>query len=141
MSRYMPTTNLQPILQALVRTLRANATLKAAVAGFWEGSAPAGTTYPYVTYHHAGGGDYWEFGSVTKKPVVAIQVWSSDQVEARNLDQLIINTLWDAELSIEQQSTLLCRREGDISDANPDGTGQKVYQVGGYYRIWSDIVL
>ena len=64
----MPTTNIQPIFQALIRTLRTNVPLKGAVAGFWEGAAPAGTDYPYVTYHLAGGGDYWEFGSVTKKP-------------------------------------------------------------------------
>jgi hypothetical protein len=134
----MPPTNLQPIFQALVRTLRANAALKAAVAGFWEGAAPAGTDYPFVTYHHAGGGDDWYMGSVTKKPKVAIQVWGDDQVEARNLDQLIINTLWDAELSIDQQSTLLCRRTADISQSNAEGSGQKIYQVGGIYTIWSD---
>lgn len=129
--------NIQPIFQALIRTLRSNATLKAAVAGFYEGAAPAGTAYPYVTYHLAGGGDTWEFGDVTKKPVVAVQVWGDDQVEARNLDQLCLDTLWDAELSIDQQSTLLCRRVHDISNVNAEGSGQKVYQVGGMYRIWS----
>lgn len=137
----MPPSNIQPIFQALVRTLRTNASLKDAVAGFYEGAAPAGTTYPYVTYHLAGGGDKWAWGSVTKKPVVAVQVWSDDQVEARNLDQLCLNTLWDTELSIDQQSTLLCRRTSDISNANAEGSGQKVYQVGGMYRIWSDQTL
>jgi hypothetical protein len=133
----MPTT-LQPIFQALVRTLRTNASLKDAVAGFWEGAAPAGTPYPFVTYHHAGGGDMWSWGSVMKKPIIAIQVWGDDQVEARNLDQLILDTLWDTELSIDQQSTLLCRRTGDISQSNAEGSGQKIYQVGGRYTIWTD---
>ena len=132
-----PPSTIQPIFQALIRTLRTNATLKAAVAGFYEGAAPAGTAYPYVTYHLAGGGDSWEWGDVTKKPIVAVQVWGDDQVEARNLDQLILDTLWDAELSIDQQSTLLCRRTSDISNANAEGSGQKVYQNGGMYRIWS----
>jgi hypothetical protein len=118
-----------------------NATLKAAVTLFAEGAAPAGTVYPFVTYHLAGGGDDWEFGSVTKKPVVAIQVWSDDQVEARNLDQLILDTLWDTELSIDQQSTLLCRRDTDLSSVNAEGSGQKVYQVGGMYVIWSGLTL
>lgn len=133
----MPPSNIQPIFQALIRTLRANATLKAAVTAFSEGGAPAGSVFPYVTYHLAGGGDDWEFGSVTKKPVVAIQVWSDNQVEARNLDQLILDTLWDAELAIDQQSTLLCRRDTDLSSASSEGAGQKVYQVGGMYQIWS----
>ena len=130
--------NIQPIFQSLVRILRSNAALKAAVAGFYEGAAPAGTSLPFVSYHLAGGGDTWTFGSVTKKPLIAIQVWSHDQVEARNLDQLCLNTLWDAELAIDQQSTLLCRRMSDISLVNTDGAGQKVYQVGGMYRVWSD---
>lgn len=133
--------NIQPIFQALVRTLRANAALKAAVAGFYEGAAPAGTAYPYVTYHLAGGWDDWAFGSVTKKPVVAIRAWSNDQVEARNLDQAVLDTLWDTELSVDQQSTLLCRRTLDISSSDVDGTGHRVYQVGGMYQIWTDQTL
>lgn len=133
--------NIQPIFTALIRALRANVALKAAVAGFWEGAAPDGTEYPYVTYHLSGGGDDWSFGSVTKKPTLVIQVWASDQVEARNLDQSINDTLWDNELAIDGQSTLLCRRTRDISLVNTDGTGAKVYQVGGYYYIWSDSLI
>jgi hypothetical protein len=137
----MPTTNIQPIFQALVRTLRADTALKAAVTGFWEGAAPAGTDYPFVTYHLAGGGDDWLMGSVTKKPLVMIQVWSDDQVQARTLDQLITDVLWDTDLGIDQQSTILCRRVIDVSDSNAIGSGQKIYQVGGTYSIWSDVSL
>lgn len=126
-----------PVARALVQTLRTNATLKAALTGMYEGVAPNGTGLPFLTYSFLGGTAAWQWGSVVNRPRFSVNVWATDNVEARTLDQLVNDTLWDVDLGVEQQSTLLCRRMYDVSDVLDVGHGRKVFQVGGVYQIWT----
>lgn len=128
-----------PIARAIVQTLRGNVALKAALTGgIHEGIAPIGTNYPWLTYGLHYGPTERAWGSVLLTPGWDIFVFSRDQVEARNLDQLVMEALDDAALSIEGQSTLLCRRILDMSSADVDEEGEKVYQVGGVFETWAD---
>jgi hypothetical protein len=132
-------TGTAPIARALVQALRANATLKAALGNeFHEGIAPIGTQYPWLVYGLQYGPMDYAWGSLTIPSGFHIMVVSRDQVEARNLDQLVVETLHDAALPVDGQSTLFSRRILDLSSADVDDEGQKVYEVGGIHEIWTD---
>ncbi len=135
----MARTTVAPIARAIVQILRADAALKAALTGgIHEGIAPIGSKFPWLTYAMHYGPSVSAWGSTMLTPGWDIFVFSRDQVEARNLDQLVVDILQDAELSVEGQSTLLCRRVLDMSSADIDDEGQKVYQVGGVFETWTD---
>jgi len=73
-------------------------------------------------------------------------VVSDDQVVAHSLDEAILNGLKDVALNTyfepsSGQSTLFFKRVGDTSFAGRDGEGEKVYQIGGTYVLWSDQAL
>lgn len=133
----MAITTSAPIDQALVAKLRSNLTLKAQVSGFHEGIAPQGTPYPFITYHTqyapyepVWGGELIEAGYV-------VNVWAENSVDAKNIDTLAAQTLHYAQLSVTGQSTLICRRVGDLKSVDMDEEGKKVYSVGGLYEIWT----
>ena len=67
---------------------------------------------------------------------------SDDQVEAHTLDQLVITGLHDKVLDLDVgssgQTNLYCRRTADLSLVDLDDAGEKVYQIGGSYSIWTD---
>jgi hypothetical protein len=139
-----------PIKQALVRALRDITDLKSAVGsdGFHEGIALHDSSYPFVIYSVGVSYRSRTFGNEgVLKTSVDIRVVSSDQVEAHNLDQLILDGLEDAVLDFSgitgippgsEPSTLLCHRSYDMSFVDIDEAGNKVYQVGGNYQIWTD---
>jgi hypothetical protein len=109
--------------------------------GFHEGEAPAGTKHPWLTYSLQFGPMSYSWGSVMYPSGFTILVNSRDQVEARNLDSLVVQTLHDAALNVDGQSTLLSRRVLDLSSTDTDEEGRKVYQVGGLHEIWTDQTL
>jgi hypothetical protein len=125
------------IKQALVQTLRANTTLKAAVDGFHEGFAPAETEYPFLVYQLVNAPYDYQWGAVTLMAHFDISIWDRNSVDAGNLDALVADTLHDASLSVTGQSTLICRRVADLSSIDTDEEGQKVYRVGGTYVVWT----
>ena len=132
-------TNLAPIKQALVQKLRSNAELKSALTGsIHEGFAPTGTAYPRLTYgiHYAPLDYTWT--SMTVEVGMDVFVYSENSVEADNLDALVFATLHDAELEVNGQSTLICRRVSSLSLPDSNEEGRKIYQVGGIYEIWTD---
>lgn len=142
-------TGIGPVKQALVRSLRDITDLKSAVggSGFHEGAVLHGTAYPYVSYQIRPTRFIRQFGGEAVRVVVAdINVVSDSQVEAQNLDRLILNGLEDADLDFEgavpsgvsEPSTLLCHRVSDMTYGDIDDAGNKVYQVGGVYEIWID---
>lgn len=135
-------TGTAPIARALVQKLRANTSLKAGLTGsFHEGIAPYGTQFPWLVYTLAYGPMDYQWGSMLIPAGYDIVVFSRDQVEARNLDALVAQTLHDADLSVDGQSTLLSRRVNDLSSADVDEEGLKVYGVGGTYEFWTDQTL
>lgn len=134
-------TGIAPVKQALVKALRANAALKAAVNNeFHEAVAPPKTDYPFVVYqvHYSVPSYYW--GGVTTKIGFDVFLLSDDQVEAHNLDQLIIDSLFDANLDLGSsgQRVLYCRRISDLSSADLDESGRRIYQMGGLHEVWTD---
>jgi hypothetical protein len=136
----MPT-GIAPVKQALVKALRANAALKAAVSNeFHEAVAPADVDYPYVIYqvHSAPRDRYW--GGETLRVTFDVFVLSDDQVEAHNLDQLVLEALTEPvlDLGTSGQRQLFCRRTMDLSSVDLDSAGQKVYQMGGLHEVWTD---
>lgn len=137
-------TGVAPIKQALVRALRDHSELYSLVGsdGINEGVEPRRGSYPFVIY---------QVVFVRRDPdhtnltlMCEMDIWSlaSDPVEASNLDQLVSDAL---EVDLGQffegsagQTSLLCERIGDMSSADVDDAGNRVYQVGGAYRIWTD---
>jgi hypothetical protein len=141
----MATTGIGPVKQALVRALRANASLIAALAdgttGINEGTNPRGAEYPHIIYNIVYSTRDWDWSGVML--VVEVDVWSvsDSQVEAHNLDQLVNEALEEVILQLEPssgQTGLLCRRFADLSSVDLDGASNKIYQMGGAYRIWTD---
>lgn len=138
------TTGVAPVKQALVRALRANVALKALVGsdGINEGTEPRDSGYPYIVYSltHT----YREYDGTNVSLVTDVDVWSisDDQIQAHTLDQLVSDALEEKVLDFSgittQQSSLLCRRIGDLSSLDIDGAGNRIFQMGGIYRIWTD---
>lgn len=140
------TTTSAPLLQAIVQKLKANASLMSTLTGgIHEGLAPLGTTYPFLVYQmHYSPIDYDWTGALTRTGIDLV-VHTRDQVEGRTLDQLVMDTLQDADfdfsatqLGSSGQYTLYCRRVLDLSSVDLDDKGQKVYLIGGQNEIWVD---
>ena len=138
----MATTGVAPIKQGLVQALRANVTLKALVGsdGINEGTEPRGVDYPYVIYSIVYARREWDGTGV--QLVTDVDVWSisDSQVQAHTLDQLVADALEDKVLTLTSsgQTSLLCRRIGDLSSLDFDGAGTRIYRMCGVYRIWTD---
>jgi hypothetical protein len=132
-------TGIAPVKQALVARMRASTPLKvAAKGGIHEGVAPQETEYPFISYSigFAPWGYTWD--SVIIQAPLTVSVFHTNSVEAHNLDALVLAALQEAPLAVSGQSTLICRRVGDLSSQDVDEEGKKIYQVGGRYEIWTD---
>jgi len=130
-------TGTAPVIQAVVQTLRANPTLKAAVSGFYEGMAPRGVRRPFVIYQVAYAPYQYDWTGVTLMVGMDVFVIAENSVDARNIDGLVQQALQNAALQVTGQSTLICRRMADVViPPDLDGEGKKIYQVGGTYEIW-----
>jgi hypothetical protein len=135
----MTLTGIAPIKQALVQTLRDDSVLKAALTGgIHEALAPQRTVYPFLVYslHYAPLDYIW--GSVIQTVGIDVFVFARNSVEASNLDGLVLTTLHDAQLSVSGQSTLICRRVASVSFPDVDEEGNRIFQAGGTYEIWTD---
>lgn len=139
----MATTGLAPVKQALVRALRENVALKAMVGsdGINEGIEPRGSDFPYIAYVFSSGYREWDSTNMTLMSDVDVWSVSDSQDQAHNLDQLVADSLEDKVLNFESgtgQTTLFCRRIGDLSLADFDAAGTRIYRMCGVYHIWSD---
>lgn len=137
-------TGIAPIKQALVRALRDNSALTTLVGadGIQEGVEPRGGQFPYVIYQVVFNRRDPDHTNLTLMCEVDIWSLSADQVEAHTLDQLVSDSLEvDLNDHLEGsagQTSLLVERIGDMSSADVDDAGNRVYQMGGAYRIWTD---
>lgn len=135
----MPITTIAPVMRALVQALRADTDLSAsALTGMHESIAPDATRWPFLVYNVQWSTYVYDSTNVTLKGIVTVLVVSDDQVQARNLDALVMTALHDAALTVSGQTTLYCRRTGDLSFSDVDAQGKRVYSVGGMYSIWTD---
>jgi hypothetical protein len=128
-----------PIKQAIVRRLRSNASVKAALpGGMHEGFAPEKVAYPFLVYQLIYAPIRRLWGSQQYIAGLDIRIYSDDSVVASNVDTLVLNQLDDAALVIDGQSTLLCHRVADYSGPDVDEEGRKISMVGGTYEVWTD---
>ena len=129
-----------PIQRSVVATFRGNAPLKAAiVGGIHEGFAPDRAKYPFLVYNviTAPYSDDWTGRMIVA--LVDVFAVSENPVDARNVDQLILNALDGATLTVDGQTSLICHRIGDLPPLpQKDPEGKKIYQIGGSYEIWTD---
>jgi hypothetical protein len=125
--------------QALVRALRANLVLEDSLPGDWnEGFVPQATkekpvVFPHGTYSLAFGPPDYDWTGVVSVVGADVVVYSKDSGEAASLDQLVFDTLQDANLSVAGLTTLSCRRTGIISLTDVDSTGATIFVLGGTY--------
>ena len=132
-------TGIAPVKQAIVARMRASIPLKtAAKGGIHEGVAPQETAYPFITYSIGFAPWWYSWDSVIIEAPLVVSVFHTNSVEAHNLDALVLAALQEAPLAVSGQSTLICRRVGDLSSQDVDEEGKKIYQVGGRYEIWTD---
>jgi hypothetical protein len=139
----MSVPSIAPIKQAVVKALRDSSALKAGVNNeFHEGLSPRDIDYPYCIYEVV-----WavrSYDSTSNMIRAGVEVWivSDDQVQAQNLDALVIGALQDKSLSFGTSGLTerYCRRVSDTSTAGVDDAGRKVYQIGGTHEIWADAV-
>lgn len=142
----MAATTVWPLLQAVVQKLRADTALQAVLTGGeHEGVAITGTPYPLLTYQLGYAPRDRYLDSVMSRVGIYVHIHSRNQVEARNLDQLVMDVLdngsYDFTLTEHGSSgqyTLRSARVLDLSNDDTDDEGLKVYQVGGLYEIWID---
>ncbi len=134
----MTISTISPVMRALVAHLRTISELRDGLSGIHEGLAPDATAWPFLIYQVGNSRYSYDSTGMTLRGTVAVTVVSDDQVEARNLDSLVMAGLHDAALSVSGQTTLYCRRTGDLSSTDVDDQGKKVYTVGGMYDIWTD---
>jgi len=129
-----------PIKRGVVRHARADAPLKAAlVGGIHEGFAPEKVKYPFMVYNliAAPYGDLW--GSRVIVAMLDLIAFAENGVDANNVDQLILNAFDGSQITVDGQTTLICRRLADIPlGPDVDSEGKKIYQIGGMYEIWTD---
>jgi hypothetical protein len=135
-----PTSTSASIKRAVVRRLRASPALVAAIAGgIHEGIAPRKVRYPFITYQLAGASYGYDWGAVMLRVLIDVSVFAENPVDANNIDALIAGALNEAALSVEGQTSLLCRRVADLpTGPDIDSEGKRIYQVGGSYSIWTD---
>ena len=73
------------------------------------------------------------------KALMDISTYAVNPVDANNIDALICEALNEAVLSVDGQTSLLCRRVADLpTGPDVDSEGKRIYQVGGTYSIWTD---
>lgn len=128
------------IWRALVQHLRSDSAFVAAITGgIHEGIAPEKTRYPFATYTTVAAPYEDDWGSRMIVAVVDVFSFSENQVIARNGDQIIADALDSAQLTVDDQTTLICRRIADVpATPDVDAEGKLIYQVGGTYEIWTN---
>ena len=142
-----PTASL-PIIEALVKAIRAalDASSLPLVTGLrnriFEGFAAYNAKYPFIVWQLIYDPYLYTWGSAMHQAGFDVTVFADNPVDARNIDQLLLNALQDASLEVEGgQTTLICRRIADLASKDADQEGHPYYQIGGTYEVWTDQLL
>jgi hypothetical protein len=144
-----------PIIQALVQAIRE--ALRASTGStsapdsvpytvlsnrVFEGFAAYNVEYPFVVWQLIYDPYLYTWGSAMHQCGFDITVFAGNSVDARNIDQLLLNALQDSSLEIDGgQTTLICRRIADLASKDADQEGHPYYQIGGTYEVWTDQLL
>lgn len=136
----MVTSTSAPIKRALVQAMRASQPLMASIrGGIHETVAPRKVKYPFIMYDLVASPYDYTWDSMMVRAMFDVFVFAVNPVDANNIDALVAAALNEAELTVDGQSTLLCRRVADTpTGPDVDAEGQRIYQIGGTYSIWTD---
>ena len=136
----MATTTVAPVKRAVVQKLRASSPLVAAiVGGIHEAVAPRKVRYPFIVYQIVASSYEYDWTGMQIHALMDVSTYAVNPVDANNIDALIAGALNDAALTVDGQTSLLCRRVGDLpTGPDVDSEGKRIYQVGGTYSIWTD---
>jgi len=136
----MATTTVAPVKRAVVQKLRASSPLVAAiVGGIHEAVAPRKVKYPFIVYQIVASSYEYDWTGMQIHALMDVSTYAVNPVDANNIDALIAGALNDAALTVDGQTSLLCRRVGDLpTGPDVDSEGKRIYQVGGTYSIWTD---
>lgn len=136
----MATTTVAPVKRAVVQKLRASSPLVAAIAGgIHEAIAPRKVKYPFIVYQIVASSYEYDWTGMQIHALMDVSTYAVNPVDANNIDALIAGALNDAALTVDGQTSLLCRRVGDLpTGPDVDSEGKRIYQVGGTYSIWTD---
>jgi len=139
----MATTTVAPVKRAVVQKLRASSPLVAAiVGGIHEAVAPRKVKYPFIVYQIVASSYEYDWTGMQIHALMDVSTYAVNPVDANNIDALIAGALNDAALTVDGQTSLLCRRVGDLpTGPDVDSEGKRIYQVGGTYSIWTDQTL
>ena len=128
-----------PIKQGLVKRLRQQPWFTTVRGGIHQSFAPAKAKYPFITYQTVTAPSEFTGDATEIRALFDVFAWSEKGVEAENLDALIAEALHEAALVVNGQNLLQCRRIGATpTGPTTDGTGRRIYQIGGTYAIWTD---
>lgn len=131
-----------PVKRAIVQTMRGSAPLTAAIAGgINEGMAPRRVRYPFIVYLMVSSVREYQFDGQQIKSMWDISVYAENPVDANTVDALIASALDDKDLAVDEQTTMLCRRVADLpTGPDIDSEGRRIWQAGGTYSVWTDLV-
>ena len=129
-----------PVKRAVVQKLRATPSLVSAIAGgIHEGIAPRKVKYPFIVYQLVAAPYAYDWTGLMIQALIDVSVFAENPVDANNIDALIGGALNDAELTVDGQTSLLCRRVADLpTGPDVDSEGKRIYQVGGSYSVWTN---
>jgi hypothetical protein len=119
--------------------MRALSSLTSALnGGIHEGIAPRKVRYPFISYQLASSVYDYTFDTAMLRMLFDISVFAENPVDANNIDALVSQALNEAELTVSEQTNLLCRRVSDLpTGPDIDSEGKRIYQVGGTYSVWT----
>lgn len=134
----MVMTTTGPINRAIVKTLRASPAGAASTGGIHRAIAPSKTPYPFLVYRKVSAPYVRDWDQVEIRARYDVMVFAENSVEAENLDALVSQALNEVELQVDGQDVLLCQRIADIEGVDEtDEEGNRIYQIGGSYSIWT----
>lgn len=124
---------------AIVKVLRDNAALIALLPDdehVYHRSAPQDADYPFVILSKQSGSPEYTFADWHDNELWTVKgvARAGSAVEADDLDKAIKAALQDAELEIDGQATLLCRRDEDVNYGEIE-EGTQVHHAGAMFRI------
>lgn len=145
----MAFTSTGPIKRGVVRRIRSDATLSAAlVGGIHQRLAPRKIAYPFLVYDEVSAPmiDDWgttEAGGREIRALYDLTVYATNTVEAENLGQLVHDLFDGADIELDPlvdgQRVTLCRIASTLPDNGPerDDTGAYYAQIGHTVEIWT----
>lgn len=103
----------------------------------FHGSAPEGTSLPYIVFSYSGGGHDNDTPRESVQAVLYIRAYARSAKQAGAIDA-IIASLINSSIYVAGWKTFWAAREENISLPEEDKAGETIWACGAYYRIRMD---